>query len=368
MIMNIPFVDFKPMHEELENSILEDFKDTFQGNWFIQGLKCQKFEHNFAAYCGVEYAVGVGNGLDALFMIIKALEIGPGDEVIVPAHTFIATILAVSYAGATPILVEPDINTYTIDANLIEEKVTDKTKAIIAVHLYGRIADMDEINRIANKYHLYVIEDAAQAHGASYKGHKAGTLGDAAGFSFYPGKNLGALGDAGIVTTHKEELAMKVRMLGNYGSDYRYHHVYKGNNSRLDEVQAGFLDCKLPYLDKWNQDRKRIAQRYLSEIKNENIVLPMPSDDVYDCVWHIFPIRCERRQELEQYLTKQGIGTNKHYPTAIHLQDAYRDMGLKKGAYPIAEKIADTELSIPMYYGLKDVEIDYIVETLNCFR
>lgn len=365
--MKIPFADFKPMHEELENSIFEDFKDTYHNNWFIQGSKCQKFEDNFAAYCGVEHAVGVGNGLDALVMIIKALEIGPGDEVIVPSHTFIATALAVSYAGAIPVFVEPDIRTYTIDVDLIEEKLSDRTKAIIAVHLYGRTADMDAINRIAEKHHLFVIEDAAQAHGASYKGRKAGSLGDAAGFSFYPGKNLGALGDAGIVTSHKEELASKVRMLGNYGSDYRYHHVYKGNNSRLDEMQAGFLKCKLAHLDRWNQDRKRTARRYLSEIKNEKIILPLPSDDNYDCVWHIFPIRCEQRQELEQYLAEKGIGTNKHYPTPIHLQKAYQDMGLERGAYPIAEKIADTELSIPMYYGLKNADIDYIVEALNRF-
>lgn len=366
--MRIPFVDFAPMHKELEASIAEDFRDTFQNSWFIQGSKCQRFEGNFAAYCGVGNAVGVGNGLDALLMIIKALDIGPGDEVIIPVHTFIATALAVSYAGATPVFVEPDIRTYTIDVNLIEERLNERTKAIIAVHLYGRIADMDAINRLAEKYHLYVIEDAAQAHGASYKGRKAGGLGDAAGFSFYPGKNLGALGDAGMVTTHNSELAAKVRMLGNYGSDYRYHHVYKGNNSRLDEMQAGFLDCKLPYLDKWNQDRKRIAGRYLSEIKNEKLVLPLPSDEEYDCVWHIFPIRCEMRQELEQYLEEKGIGTNKHYPTPIHLQKAYQDMGLERGTYPVAEKIADTELSIPMYYGLKDMEIDYIVETLNQFQ
>lgn len=365
--MKIPFVDFAPMHKELKQCIVEDFKDTFQKEWFIQGEKCQEFEYEFAKYCGVGHAVGVGNGLDALIMIMKALEIGSGDEVIVPAHTFIATALAVSYTGATPVFVEPDIKSYTIDVDLIEERITDKTKAIIAVHLYGRTADMDGIRRIANKYHLFVIEDAAQAHGASYKGKKAGSLGDAAGFSFYPGKNLGALGDAGIVTTDKEELEKRVRMLGNYGSDRKYHHIYRGNNSRLDEVQAGFLKCKLPHLDRWNQDRKRIARRYLNEIGNERILLPLASDEVYDCVWHIFPIRCEQRQELEKYLSKHGIGTNKHYPTAIHLQKAYQDMGLRSGDYPIAEKIADTELSIPMYYGLKDTEIDYIIEALNRF-
>lgn len=365
--MKIPFVDFAPMHKEIESEIISDFVDTFQKNWFIQGRKCEEFERNFAAYCGAGHAVGVGNGLDALVMIIKAMGIGQGDEVIVPAHTFIATALAVSYAGAVPVFVEPDINTYNIDVNLIEEKITSRTKAIIAVHLYGRPADMDEVNRIAKRHRLLVVEDAAQAHGALYKGKKTGALGDAAGFSFYPGKNLGALGDAGIVTTRDEQLSQKVRMLGNYGSDYRYHHVYKGNNSRLDEVQAGILNCKLSYLDKWNQDRKRIAKRYLNEIKNEKLVLPLPSDEEYDCVWHIFPVRCERRDELERYLAGHGIGTTKHYPTAMHLQQAYKDMDFKKGSFPIAEKIAETELSIPMYFGLTDIEIEYVVDKLNRF-
>lgn len=362
--MEIKYLDLQKMHNEIRDELDEAYTRVITKEWFIQGEECNKFEKEFAMYCGASECVGVGNGLDALMLILKAMEIGQGDEVIVPANTFIATALAVSYVGAKPVLVEPDEKTYTIDINKIEEKITRKTKAIIAVHLYGHIADMQEICNIARKYNLKVIEDAAQAHGAEYNGLKAGALGDAAGFSFYPGKNLGALGDGGAVVTNDKELAKKVRMLGNYGSDYKYHHIYKGNNSRLDELQAAFLRVKLPYLNKWNEERRRIAKRYCDEIRNDKIVLPEVSDNVKH-VYHIFAIRCEQRDELESYLKEHGIGTNKHYPIPIHLQDAYIDLNISKGSYPIAENIARTELSIPLYYGMKESEIDYIIKTLN---
>ena len=243
--MKIPFATFQTMHNEIRKSLDSAYKKVIESNYFIQGEECKNFEREFAEYCETKYCIGVGNGLDALFLILKALNIHQGDEVIVPSNTYIATALAVSYVDATPIFVEPDISTYNINPDLIEKKITSRTKAIIAVHLQGRAADMDRINEIAKKYNLYVIEDAAQAHGVLYKGKRVGSFGDAAGFSFYPGKNLGALGDGGCVVTNNEDIAKKVRALGNYGSDYKYHHIYKGNNSRLDELQAAFLRCKL---------------------------------------------------------------------------------------------------------------------------
>ena len=246
------------------------------------------------------------------------------------------------------------------------KKITSKTKAIIPVHLYGQPCDMDTIMDIAKSHKLYVIEDCAQAHGATYKGKVVGSFGDAAGFSFYPGKNLGALGDAGAIVTNNEEIANKVRALGNYGSDYKYHHIYKGNNSRLDELQAAFLLAKLPHMNRMNEERRRIADRYLSEIKNPNVILPTIIDDVVP-VWHIFGVRCGERDRLEKYLNEHGIGTNKHYPIPMHLQECYRDLGIEKGEFPIAEEISNTELSLPMYYGMSDDEIGYVVEILNCY-
>lgn len=366
--MNVLFASFEAMHSEIRQQLDEAYCQVMDSNYFIQGQACQKFEEEFADYCGVKYCIGVGNGLDALMLILRALEIGSGDEVIVPSNTYIATALAVSYVGATPIFVEPDISTFNIDPALIEAKITKKTKAIMAVHLQGRPADMDSINLIASKYGLKVIEDAAQAHGARYKGKRVGSLGDAAGFSFYPGKNLGALGDSGCVTTNNKELADKVRALGNYGSDYKYHHIYKGVNSRLDEMQAAFLSVKLKQLDKWNEERRRIANRYLTEIKNPLIRLPKASDDEYEHIYHVFVIRCSKRDELESYLKENGIGTLKHYPIPMHLQGAYSDLALKEGDLPIAEKISRTVLSIPMYYGMTEEQISYVINKINSFQ
>lgn len=362
--MKVPFSSFEAMHKEIKDEITAKFAEVYEKNWFIQGQELEEFEKEYAAYCGTKYCVGCGNGLDALYLTIKAYGIGKGDEVIVPSNTFIASALAVSYTGATPVFVEPTIESFNIDASRIREKITSKTKAIIAVHLYGQPAPMDEINAIAKEYGLKVIEDSAQAHGAKYHGIKTGNLGDAAGFSFYPGKNLGALGDAGAMVTNDAELAEKVRALGNYGSDYKYHHIYEGNNSRLDEMQAAFLRIKLKNLDRWNADRVKTAHKYLGGIKNDQIILPTIGEDV-EHVFHIFAIRCERRDELEKYLNDLGIGTNKHYPIPMHMQGAYQYLHMEEGSLPIAEEISKTELSIPMSYGMTEEEIGYVIDALN---
>lgn len=355
------------MEKELDKEIREAFERVYTRSWYIDGEEDESFEKEFAKFCNVKYCVGTGNGLDALMLALKALDVKEGDEIIVPSNTYIATALAVTYVGATLVFVEPDIRTFNIDPTRIEAVITSRTKAIMPVHLYGQACNMDPIMQIAKKYNLYVIEDCAQAHGATYKGKKIGSFGDVAGFSFYPGKNLGALGDAGAVVSDNEELIKKVRALGNYGSDYKYHHIYKGNNSRLDELQAAFLRAKLPLLEKMNEERRRIAKLYLEGIKNPLIELPYVIEGAVP-VWHIFGIRCKRRNELEKYLNDSGIGTNKHYPIPMHLQECYRDLGYKKGDFPIAEAISDTELSLPMYYGLTDDEVRYVIEKINMFK
>ena len=365
--MKIPFVTFIPLERELDQELRNAFERVYSSSWYIEGKEDERFESAFASYCDSKYCVGVGNGLDALFLALKALGICAGDEVIVPSNTYIATALAVVYVGATPVFVEPDIRTYNIDPNRIDEAITDKTKAIMPVHLYGQPCDMDPIMDIAKRHNLYIIEDCAQAHGARYKNKVIGSFGNAAGFSFYPGKNLGALGDAGATVTNDEDLSKKIRALGNYGSDYKYHHIYQGNNSRLDELQAAFLSAKLPILDKVNEQRRSIAQKYLSGIKNPEIILPYVPDYA-EPVWHIFGIRCKRRTELESFLNSSGISTNKHYPIPMHLQDCFKDLGFVKGDYPIAEEISETELSIPMFYGMTDEEINYVIDRINEFK
>lgn len=364
--MKVPFVSFLPMEKELNEDLRESFERVFARSWYIDGVEDKLFEESFSEYCGTKYCVGVGNGLDALMLSLKALDIGKGDEVIVPSNTYIATALAVTYVGATPVFVEPDIRTFNINPALIEESITKRTKAIIPVHLYGQPCDMDPIMKIAEKYHLKVVEDCAQAHGALYKGKRIGSFGNSAGFSFYPGKNLGALGDAGAVVTNDEKLAEKVRALGNYGSDYKYHHIYKGNNSRLDEIQAAFLSVKLPHLERMNNERRRLSKIYLEKIKNVKVILPYV---ISDCVpvWHIFGIRCAERDALEKHLNERGIGTNKHYPISIHMQECYKDMNMPSGFLPVAEEISRTELSLPMYYGMTDEEIQYVVDAINEF-
>ena len=364
--IKIPFVSFLPMEHELEHDLRAAFDRVFDSSWYILGKEDTEFEKEFAAYCGTGYAIGVGNGLDALMLCLKALEIGAGDEVIVPSNTYIATALAVTYVGASPILVEPDPATYNIDPSRIEEAITDKTKAIMPVHLYGQACDMDPILEVAKKHGLYVVEDCAQAHGALYKGKRVGSFGDAAGFSFYPGKNLGALGDGGAAVTDDEALAKKIRTIANYGSDYKYHNIYKGNNSRLDEIQAAFLSAKLKHLDRMNEERRRVADRYLSGIKNDKLVLPYIAEGCVP-VWHIFAVRCDMRDDLEKYLNDRGIGTNKHYPIPIHRQVCYSDLGIPEGAPPIAESISATELSLPLYYGMTDEDVDYVIDAINTF-
>lgn len=365
--MKIPFVSFLPMEKELNDELRNAFETVLTNSWYIGGNEDKKFEESFAKYCETDYCVGVGNGLDALLLSLKALGIGEGDEVIVPANTYIASALAISYVGATPVLVEPELETFNIDAKKIESAITKNTKAIMPVHLYGLSCDMDVIQEIAQKHNLYIIEDCAQAHGALYKDKKVGSFGVLSGFSFYPGKNLGALGDAGGVVGNSKELIDKVRALSNYGSDYKYHHIYKGNNSRLDELQAAFLSAKLPILDKINKNRNEIANRYLSGIKNDALALPsVPEGRTH--VWHVFAIRSDKRADLEEYLSEQGISTNRHYPIPVHLQDCYKDLGYKKGDFPIAEKISDTQISIPIYYGMTTEEIDYVITTLNNYR
>ncbi len=365
--MKVPFVSFVPMENELNEQLRDAFERVFSRSWYIDGAEDDLFEKEFAIYIGVKYCIGVGNGLDALMLCLKALGIEEGDEVIVPSNTYIATALAVTYVGAKPVFVEPIIDTFNIDPSKIEAAINEHTKAIMPVHLYGQACDMDPIMDIAKKYDLKIVEDCAQAHGATYKGRKVGTFGDAAGFSFYPGKNLGALGDAGAVVTNNKELADKVRALGNYGSDFKYHHIYKGNNSRLDELQAAFLLAKLPLLDKMNAERRRIANRYLQEIKNDKIQLPLVPNYTVP-VWHIFAIRCNERDRLGAYLDNEGICTNKHYPIPIHLQDCYSELGYGMGAFPIAEEISNTELSIPMYYGLTNEEVTYVIDRINSFK
>lgn len=364
--MKIPFVSFLPMERELDTELRAAFDRVFTRSWYIGGVEDEAFEQAFAKYCGTQYCVGVGNGLDALMLVLKAMGIGEGDEVIVPSNTYIASALAVTYVGAKLVFVEPKLGTFNIDPNKIEEKITGRTKAIMPVHLYGQSCDMEPIMAIAARHGLKVVEDCAQAHGATYKGKKVGTFGDAAGFSFYPGKNLGALGDAGAVVANDRELADKVRALGNYGSDYKYHHIYKGNNSRLDELQAALLSAKLPHLDRTNVERRRIAYRYMTEINNPKVALPIVEKDMVP-VWHIFALRCYERDALEKHLNDQGIGTNKHYPIPMHLQECYRDLGFTEGDFPVAEEISRTELSIPMYYGMTDDEISYVIEAINSF-
>lgn len=364
--MKINYYDMEVIHKKNEYEIEEAIKRVVKNNWFIYGSELGRFEHSFATYCGAKYCIGVGNGLDALRLILLAFGIGEGDEVIVPANTFIATALAVSYVGAIPVLVDADLKTLNIDSSLIEEKLTDRTKAIIAVHLYGSVADMDAINQIGKKYNLKVIEDAAQAHGAIYNGKRAGSLADAAGFSFYPTKNMGAFGDGGAVVTDNEEVAHKVRMLSNYGSTVKYHHEIKGANSRLDEIQAAILNVKLSFIDELNEERRRIAHIYNQFINNSNVQLPAYSETASD-VYHVYPVLCKKREALYSYLKSKEIGTLIHYPIPIHLQEAYQELGHKEGDFPIAELISNQELSLPLYPGLTEIQIMYIVEAINGF-
>jgi dTDP-4-amino-4,6-dideoxygalactose transaminase len=360
----VRFLDLASMHEELRPALLAAFNRVMTSQWFILGREVEAFEAEFAAYCGVRHCVGVSNGLDALHLVLRAMGIGPGDEVIVPANTFIATWLAVSYSGARPVPVEPDEGTYAIDPARIESAITRATRAIVPVHLYGLPADMDRINAIADSHGLKVIEDAAQAHGARYRTRRAGSLGQAAAFSFYPGKNLGALGDGGAITTDDPALADRVRLLRNYGSRTKYQHEVQGFNSRLDELQAAFLRAKLVVLDDWNARRAAVARRYLEGLSGLDMGLPHVPESC-DHVWHLFVVRCAWRQHLQSKLSAAGIDTVIHYPVPPHLQKAYSDLGLEAGDLPLTEGIHREVLSLPMSPHLSTAAQDRVIDVVR---
>lgn len=362
----IPFLDLKGMNSQYREELIKACTEVIDSGWYIQGTQCKEFEKEFALYCGSKYCIGVANGLDALTLILRAYKelgvINDGDEVIVPANTYIASILAISENNLTPVLVEPDLDTSLLDSLGIEKKITSKTKAILPVHLYGQTCEMNEINNIAKKYNLKVIEDSAQSHGAFYNDKRCGNLGDASGFSFYPGKNLGALGDGGAITTNDEELATTIRAIANYGSHKKYENLYKGVNSRLDELQAALLRVKLKHLDEDTEHRRTIANLYLSEIKNKNITLPTLSNEK-NHVWHVFVIRTQKREELQKYLLYNGIQTLIHYPIAPHKQAAYKEWG--NDTYPVSEKIHEEVLSLPISPILEISDVYKIIQVIN---
>jgi dTDP-4-amino-4,6-dideoxygalactose transaminase len=365
----IKFLDLQKINLQHQAEIEAQLLEVFRSGWYLMGEKLKNFESNLSSYIGSSHAIGVANGLDALRLILKAyIELGvmaAGDEIIVPSNTYIASILAISDNGLVPILVEPDINSYNIDVSKIEEKISSKTKAILIVHLYGRIIFSDKLQQIAKEKNLKIIEDNAQAIGAEWNGKKSGNLGDAAGFSFYPGKNLGALGDAGAITTNDDQLAATIRALANYGSNQKYVNIYKGLNSRLDEIQAAILDVKLKYIDSENKRRTEIAKRYISGIKNPNIILPEMPENENEHVWHLFVIRTEERSELQNYLAEKNIQTLIHYPIPPHQQKAYKEWN--DLSFPISEKIHDEVLSLPISPVLEDEEIQAVIEALNNF-
>ncbi|ERE18036.1 DegT/DnrJ/EryC1/StrS family aminotransferase [Pseudogulbenkiania ferrooxidans] len=360
----ISFLDLKAINSTHRDELTAAFERVLNSGWYVLGKEVQAFEAEFAEYCGTKHAIGVSNGLDALHLILRAYGISDGDEVIVPSNTYIATWLAVTYAGATPVPAEPDATSYNLDASRLEALITPRTRAILAVHLYGQPADMDPILQIANKHNLLVIEDAAQAHGAKYKERKVGGLGHAAGFSFYPGKNLGALGDAGAITTNDTELAEKIRILLNYGSRIKYQNEVQGFNCRLDELQAAFLRVKLRYLDQETARRKQVAALYSEKLAG--LIVPMVNDG-FDPVWHLYVVRSNKRDELQKWLGERNIGTLVHYPIPPHLQPAYQSLGYKVGDFPIAESIHQEVLSLPMGPTLSDEDVLTVVDGCNAF-
>jgi len=366
--MKVPFLDLKFAYAELREEIDAAYRRVMDSSSFILGEEVDAFEREFATYCGVNSCVGVANGLDALHLLLRAYEIGEGQEVIVPSNTYIATWLAVSYTGAKPIPVEPDERTYNLDATRLEEAITSRTKAIIAVHLYGQPADMDAINSIAAPLGIKVIEDAAQAHGARYHGKRTGGLSDAAAFSFYPSKNLGAFGDAGAITTNDSQLADRLRVLRNYGSRSKYHNEVRGVNSRLDELQAALLRAKLPRLDEWNDRRRLLAASYLRSLEGVPD-LTLPFVPAYaDPAWHLFVVRHPNRDALQKHLDEASISTMIHYPCPPHLQEAYGEFEAAPGSFPIAERMADEVLSLPIGPHVPMAEGEFVVSELSSFH
>jgi dTDP-4-amino-4,6-dideoxygalactose transaminase len=365
--MNIPFLNFEPMHNPIREEMKAAFELVYNSYWYVQGSQLESFENAFARYNRTEYAVGVANGLDALYLSLKALGIKAGDEVIVPSNTYIASVLAVSYLGAKPVFVEPRITTYNINPESIEIAITPKTRAIIPVHLYGQACEMDEIMTIAKKHNLFVVEDNAQAHGSEYNGKRTGSFGHANGTSFYPGKNLGALGDAGAVTTNDPDLASKIKTLRNYGSSKKYYNDVIGHNMRLDELQAAFLDVKLKYLEYWTAQRQQIASWYNEALKGiDRIILPEIASNTAH-VYHLYVIRTQKRDTLQNYLSSNGIGTLIHYPVPPHLQEAYSSLGHKPNDFPIAEELASTCLSLPMWPGMEIDQVNFVTEKIIQF-
>ncbi|QDV65935.1 DegT/DnrJ/EryC1/StrS family aminotransferase [Crateriforma conspicua] len=369
--MPIPFLELKPAYLELKDEFDAAYHRVMDSGWYLLGEELSSLEAEYAAYCETDHCVGVGSGLDALMLALRAYDIGPGDEVIVPSHTFIATWLAVSQCGATPVPVEPRSDTGNIDVEKIPAAITANTKAIIPVHLYGQPADMDPIMELATQHDLIVIEDAAQAQGARYKGRRVGSLGHAAAHSFYPGKNLGAFGDGGAVTTTDPKLAERIRSLRNYGARVKYHYDEPGFNSRLDELQAAFLRVKLRHLDEWNQRRRDLAGLYFTELSplatRHSLLLPTVPDWA-DPVWHLFVIRTPQRDALREHLQQHGIGTQIHYPIPPHASEAYRDLGYSPDDFPIAKQLADEVLSLPMGPQLTADQVRDVVETIQNHR
>lgn len=352
---------FEMYQSEYEAKALE----VLRSGWYVLGKEVSSFEHEFSEFAGTDYCVGVASGLDALVLAFRALDIKAGDEVIVQANTYIASVMGITINGAKPVFVEPD-EFYNLDSSKIEDKITDKTKAILVVHLYGQATNMKLIHELCKKYDLYLVEDCAQSHGAKYKGIMTGNLSDIACWSFYPSKNLGAFGDGGAITTNCENLTKKIKVLRNYGSEKRYHNEVVGYNSRLDELQAGLLRVKLKHMDELLKDRERIANMYNAGIQHNSIILPKINDDCTH-VWHLYVIRCKRRDELIKYLDKKGIQTLIHYPIPPHLSKAYHYLGYKKNDFVIAESFADETLTLPLYNGMTNTEIDYVIEAINSF-
>lgn len=365
--MKIPILDLKPAYEELRTELDAAYHRVMDSGWLLLGRELEAFEAEYATSIGVKHCIGVANGLEAMQLGLMAQGIGAGDEVIVPSHGYIATWLAVTQAGGTPVPCEPDPKTYNLDPNRIEAQLTSRTKAILPIHLYGQTADMTAINTIAKKHGLFVLEDAAQSHGARCSGRAAGALGDAAGVSFYPSKNLGAMADAGAVTTNDPALADKVRHLRNYGSKVRYQHEYQGLNSRLSELQAAFLRAKLPHLTTWNARRVVLAARYREQLKGVgDLVLPFVPEWAQSA-WHLFVIRTSHREALQQHLTAAGIGTQIHYPVPPHLSPAYREAGWKRGDFPLAEQFANEVLSLPIGPHIGVVQVEEVCASIRAF-
>ena len=361
----IDYENLRRSNQPFFEEYVDAFKKVLESGWYILGNAVEKFENEFSRYCNTKYCCGVANGLDAMIIALRSLDFQEGDEVIVPSNTYIATILAIVHCKLKPVLVEPDLNTYNIDARLIEEKITRRTKAILVVHLYGKLCNMSAVMDIAARHSLKVIEDCAQAHGASFKGKKAGSFGDFGAFSFYPTKNLGALADAGALTTGNDAAFNKIRALRNYGSNVKYYNGVVGYNSRLDEIQAAFLSIKLKYLDKITEHKRMLAGIYLKEISDQ-FIKPIVDPDYYD-VYHIFNIRHKKRNELREYLSKKGIKTEIHYPVPPNKQEAMKGI-LDTYETPVAQEIHETTLSLPISFFHSKEDINYIVETLNAFQ